>query len=409
MSTGAVDALLETAADGISFDGISVERDSDGYRFETSETSREGLTSAQLRRLARDHPAVSNWYFWHATAPQRQDHWAWLRWVEGLDGTAQPSDSVVVHYDRLEDGLVRVWGQLHVTVTASDEPGVGRREYTVRHVQDAGRHDLDADAVDDTPFDRYDDPIAIRDLARVDDRDRYRPLKTAPTLRRGWEFQSLSAAALLTLVEYCYPATVPNWFREREGSLDVTHWREAVDRQTGIYRVVKRWDRGEGHQHVEWVADACCADSQCLKRRVWQYDGETTLESDGGVGQFPCREPCSLVIAAARRFIRLEAAESRTYEFELTPSEKGQIESIIDAVAEGRTADIREAEFADPANRYRARFLRAKRFDGAGFSDRKPDSETREGTELNSTEATAPPEADIDDPDSDDLPSEPPD
>jgi hypothetical protein len=69
------------------------------------------------------------------------------------------------------------------------------------------------------------------------------------------------------------------------------------------------------------------------------------------------------VIAGARTWTRLEGEEPRTYEFELTESEKEQVETIIEAVADGRAAEIREADFSDPANRYRARFLRAKRFE----------------------------------------------
>ena len=146
----------------------------------------------------------------------------------------------------------------------------------------------------------------------------------------------------------------------------MTHWRETMARQSGIYGVVKTWDRGEGHEHVNWVAEACCDDSQCLKRREWEYDGETDLDVDGGDGVFPCREPCSVVVSAAREWTRLESERPRTYEFELTPSEKAQIEAIVDAVADGRIDDIREADTKEGANRYRARFLRAKRFDDEG-------------------------------------------
>ncbi len=125
-------------------------------------------------------------------------------------------------------------------------------------------------------------------------------------------------------------------------------------------------DRGDGYEHVNWVAEACCDDSQCLKRREWQYDDETEIDVDGGSGEFPCREPCSLVIAGARQWTKLEGETSQTYEFELTPSEKEQLEAIIDAVADGEADDIREADIYEGANRYRARFLRAKLFDDEG-------------------------------------------
>jgi hypothetical protein len=232
------------------------------------------------------------------------------------------------------------------------------RRYRVCHVDDTGERVEDLDV--------HTDPLDAREVAETDERGRYRPLSTAPSLRRGWAFADLGPAEVVRTVETFYPATVANWHREREGELDVSHWRDTVSRQTGIYRVVDTWDRGVGYEHVNWVAEACCADSQCLKRREWEYDDETDLDVEGGDGEFPCREPCSLVVSAARRWTRLEGEQSRTYEFELTPSEKEQVEAIVDAVADGRTDEIREADTSEGANRYRARFLRAKRFDDEG-------------------------------------------
>jgi hypothetical protein len=73
-----------------------------------------------------------------------------------------------------------------------------------------------------------------------------------------------------------------------------------------------------------------------------------------------------VVVSAARKWTRLESEQPRTYEFDLTPSEKEQVEAIIDAVADGRTDEIREADTKEGANRYRTRFLRAKLFDDEG-------------------------------------------
>jgi hypothetical protein len=366
MTTSAepVDALVETAPDGIDFDGLHVEADDDSYTFETPETTTAGLDEVDLRAIATDSTYVTNWYFWHAVAPQKDDRWAFLRWLEDADagngdGDADSGADVDVEerYEALSNGVVTEWGQLRIEATL-DDTGAGARAYELRHVDDAG--------VDALSLDSYDDPLDARDIATTDPAGRYRPLKTAPSLRVGWRFADLGPRALVEAVEAFYPATVPNWHREREGELDVTHWEEAIGRQTGMYGVVKTWNRGEGYEHVNWVADACCDDSQCLKRREWQYDSETALDVDGGDGAFPCREPCSLVVSASRRWTKLEAEEARTYEFELTPSEKEQVEAIIDAVADGRVGEIREADVYEGANRYRTRFLRAKLFDDEG-------------------------------------------
>ncbi|WP_136588823.1 DR2241 family protein [Salinigranum halophilum] len=356
MTAERVDALVATASDGIDFDGLRVEATDDGYAFETPDADHAGLDEAALRDVAAGSDYVSNWYVWHAVVPQKPDRWAFLRWLEGadvdVDVDADGSD-VAARYDALTEGVTTEWGQLSITVRLDEG---GRRRYEVRHVDDVGRDGLD----------RYDDPLEARDLATHDERGRYRPLKAAPSLRTGWQFAALDPTALVEVVEAFYPASVPNWYREREGELDVTHWRETMGRQTGMYGVVKTWDRGEGYEHVNWVAEATCDDSQCLKRREWQYDDETDLDVDGGDGQFPCREPCSVVVSGARKWTKLESEQPRTYEFELTPSEKEQLEEVVDAVADGRTDEIREADVSDGANRFRARFLRAKLFDDEG-------------------------------------------
>jgi hypothetical protein len=365
------EALCEVATDGVDFDGLWVARDDDGFHLAVPDASYEGLSRAEFVDAVRTHRAyVANWLFWHAHAPRADAERAFLRWVERASELPVPE-----RYDRLDDGgITREWGQVAVTVRST---GDGRRRYDLRHVDE-----VDA-AVDG--LSTHADPHEARRLRKFDDDGDYRPLSTAPTLPHGWAFVDLDPADAVRAVEGLYPATVANWHREREGNLDVTHWHETVSRQTGIYGVVRTWDRGEGHEHVNWVAEACCDDSQCCKRREWEYDDETPLDVDSeeprssgsrpeaddnrtqsGNGVFPCREPCSLVIAAAREWTRLESERSRTYAFDLTPSEKAQVEAIIDAVADGRVDGIRDGDTSDGANRFRARFLRAKRFDDEG-------------------------------------------
>jgi hypothetical protein len=398
MAPAHVDALVETAPDGISFDGLTVERAGEEYVFRTPNASATDLSADGLRELAAGNPFVTNWYFWHARAPQKDDHWAFLRWLEGApldeaeadsdgepgdedadeaeaDSDGEPGDedadeaeadsedgdadekamSVPERYDRLADGITTEWGQLRITVTLD---GNGGRSYDLRHVADAEASVADLVS--------YDNPADARELATLDDDGRYRPLKTAPSLGTGWVFPALDAGTLVRAVDFFYPATIANWYREHEGALDVSHWQSTMSRQTGIYGVVETWDRGEGHEHAEWVAEACCADSQCLKRREWEYDDQTDLDAPAGDGAFPCREPCSLVISATRQFLKTDSEETRSYEFDLTPSEKEQLEALVDAVAEGRIDEIREADTREGANRYRTRFLRAKHFDDDG-------------------------------------------
>ena len=344
-------ALCEAAKSGVDYDGLVAARDDEGYRFGIPEETHDGLSEAEFEEIADRNPwFVSNWYYWRAR--DRPDtEVAFLRHLEGADERSVPE-----RYEAMADGgVVASWGQLRVDVSLGTD---GRRIYTVRHVDDAD------ESIESLEV--HTDPLDARELVKRDDRGRYRPLKTAPTLSSGWAFVDLDGPALAETVEFVYPATIANWHLERRGELDVDHWRETMERQSGIYSVIKTWDRGEGHEHVNWVAEACCADSQCLKRREWEYDDETPLDVDGGDGEFPCREPCSLVVSAARKWTKLEGEKTKRYEFELTPSEKEQIEAVIDAVADDEVDSIREADIYEGANRYRVRYLRAKRFDGDG-------------------------------------------
>lgn len=369
-----VDALLAVAADGIAFDGLSVEYDGT-YQFETPNERHEGISEQEIRALAVDSPFVRNWHFWHERTPQHEPKWAFLRWLEGR--STDGSDPEMTVPNASADGPsqtthTQTWGQLHLTVTVTAD---GTRQYGVRHREDTA--DESVEHVETEPLERL-DPTGVRDRTRFDDRGRYRPLKTAPTLPTGWVAPALSPVECLRLVGWVYPASVENWYRERTGDLDLTHWDETMARQSGMYGVIKTWNRRDGHDHVEWVAQACCADSQCLKRRVWEYDVETPLETPGGDGEFPCREPCSLVISAARRWTRQEGERPQRYEIELTPTENAQLTRILDAVADGDVTEIREAAFEDGANRWRARFLRSKLSDeNEALPFRKVDSTER--------------------------------
>ncbi len=378
MTTDDIETLAEHASSGIAFDGFRVEETDDGYTLETPENEWAGLEDADLERaLEACEEYVTNWRYWQeVVGGEGTARRAFLRWCErapledgsverspdgpvGSGDSDQPADveplAVSERYDALSEGIDRRWGQLSITTRFLDvDDRDYERVYDIWHVDDA-----------DTALatlEVHDDPRAAREIATYDPDGRYRPLKTAPTLVSGWAFTGLTGDELVETIGFFYPATIANWHREQCGNLDVDHWLETAERQTGIYDVVDELPR----EAVAWMAEACCVDSQCLRRREWEYDDEDDIDVDGGDGPFPCREPCSLVIAAARTWAILESEDEHTYRLDLTTSELNQLEELIDAVAQGRTGDIREADVTDGANRYRARYLRAKRFDENG-------------------------------------------
>jgi hypothetical protein len=396
--------------ESVTFDGLHAEAhaDTDGedaqYRLATPNGEWEDLSAAEFRERAEANPwYVSNWYFWarhlDGRSPARRaflrkleaaDHHTVEERYEALSGSSAGVGDDARPTGAEPSGMVTEWGQLRIVATLGED---GERLYHLRHHADA-----DAPLTD---LEVHTDPLDARRLTKFDDRGRYRPLKTAPSLPTGWAFTDLRAGDLLSAMDAIYPATVENWHREQEGELDVTHWSETAERQTGIYGIIDELDR-EG---VEWVAEACCVDSQCLKRREWQFAEGDELSADGGTGVFACREPCSLVVAAARKWTTLEREEEREYTFHLTPSEKEQIEEIVDSVAEGEVDDIREADVYEGANRYRARFLRAKRMDdhgNLGGVPTDPDAHDEEEADDHDPDAHDDEEADDHDPDAHD-------
>ncbi|MFC7233292.1 DR2241 family protein [Saliphagus sp. GCM10025308] len=383
-----LETIRESDEDGqpaIDFDGLITKRVTDGsaYRLETPteivELEASTVADANAGSASRDNlrrtlepiaPFVTNWYVWERTVGGHETaRRAFLRWCEEapLDdpeveaASKTDANDVLERYDALESGVVRHWGELELTTRLAtengDRAGRGERSYEIRHVEDA-------DATDETLED-HDDPRDAREIVTYDEDGRYRPLKTAPTLVTGWRFAGLSGDDLVETVRTIYPATVANWHREQRGDLDVDHWLETAERQTGIYDVIDELPR----EAIEWLTEACCVDSQCLKRREWEYAADDPIDTDPGDGVFPCREPCSLVIAAARKWAILESEEEKTWELELTTTEMNQLAEIVDAVADGRVDEIREADVYDGANRYRARYLRAKRMDDGSLGE----------------------------------------
>jgi hypothetical protein len=345
MNEAQFEAVQRAAGEGISFDGLSVAVGDGGYILETPDERHDQLSEDAFREHAEKASSfVTNWYYWRQGLDDVGNaRYAYLRWLEHAEEWV-----VTERYERLADGITRTWGQLAVTTRIDDD---GSRTYELRHDADRGTNR--------ETLDRYTEPLDARQLAKFDGAGGYRPLKTAPTLPTGWTFVDLDGQDLLQAVEFFYPATVANWQLERQGDLDVTHWQAVAERQTGIYGAVEELPP----EAVERAAHACCVDSQCLKRREWELDASTELDVPRGDGEFPCREACSLFVAAAREFAMNEREQTRTYEFELTPSERDQLEAIVDAVADGRADDVRDGEVDDGANRYRARYLRAKLFD----------------------------------------------
>src|SRR5688572_10482397 len=94
----------------------------------------------------------------------------------------------------------------------------------------------------------------IRQVAQFTEAGAFRPLKSAPNLRRGWRVQARDLEELGLVMNYLYPGAVADWFAARSGNPPATHYREFTARQTGMYRITAMLS----DQQAAAAARACC-------------------------------------------------------------------------------------------------------------------------------------------------------
>src|SRR5438477_12465471 len=102
--------------------------------------------------------------------------------------------------------------------------------FVLSHRDDEGRNDLQT-------FRSTEDAI---DIAKYDDAGNYRPLKTAPNLRRGWRLELASLEQLERALDHFYPGRLAMFAAWKDNRLISTPLRETLDRQSGMYRVASK-------------------------------------------------------------------------------------------------------------------------------------------------------------------------
>jgi len=162
------------------------------------------------------------------------------------------------------------------------------------------------------------------DLARYDDGGAYRPLKTAPNLRRGWKLILAGPDVLRRALDLFYPGRLAVFFAQQTNQLTTTPLRQTLNRQTGMYRAAAKISDPELDA---LVGDFCRSDGGCLRTILWKRDTAGTQPSsslppekfnrshDQVGAEAPavpllCQEACNLLIAAAREVVRGERETS---------------------------------------------------------------------------------------------------
>lgn len=212
--------------------------------------------------------------------------------------------------------------------------------FELRHVEDA---DAATDALRNVSV------SDLRGIAMETSDGVFRPLKSAPSLKRGWRCEISDVAKLDLAIGHLYPGGVTDW-HARNDPAKATGYRDFTARQTGMYRITTFLDAGSAPP----VIAACCDDRFCLKNRRWTYDG--VADEPAGDLDLPCLEPCPLLLEFARKAVRISQEPTEGLEFSAS-----ELESLLAALAgPGSVEPPREADFADPRNSRRLALLKQR-------------------------------------------------
>ena len=161
----------------------------------------------------------------------------------------------------------------------------------------------------------FEDVAAARHLAFYDGVGQYRPLKSAPNLRRGWRLNLRTIEEVRSVLDTLYPAALGLWASFQDRALHPVPWRETVNRQTGMYRIVQLIT---DEQSEELIAATCQNETGCLRRLLWPLEAGrahslTEKNPDDLLGtnhEIPllCAEACNLLVAAGRPVVKASRA-----------------------------------------------------------------------------------------------------
>jgi sirohydrochlorin cobaltochelatase len=166
------------------------------------------------------------------------------------------------------------------------------------------------------------------EIAKYDDAGNYRPLKTAPNLRRGWQLKLATVEELRRALDYFYPGRLAVFAAWKSGNLKTTPLRETLNRQSGMYRVAAKISEPQVN---DVVADFCRSDSGCARTILWKRDRNGTIAStklpnekfdpafdqataacsrrpagEAATVSLLCQEACNLLVAECRKVVKAE-------------------------------------------------------------------------------------------------------
>jgi sirohydrochlorin cobaltochelatase len=166
------------------------------------------------------------------------------------------------------------------------------------------------------------DPEAAIEIAKFDDAGNYRPLKTAPNLRHGWQLELADLAELRRALDYFYPGRLALFVSWKNNQIRSTPLRDTLNRQSGMYRAAAAIS---DEQLDDLVGTFCRSDGGCLRTILWKRDANgrapstklplekfdpvcdqmrEAVDSSGVTIPVLCQEACNLLVNEARKMVK---------------------------------------------------------------------------------------------------------
>jgi sirohydrochlorin cobaltochelatase len=142
----------------------------------------------------------------------------------------------------------------------------------------------------------------LREIAKFDSKDEYRPLKTAPGLKGGWKTMTPSADEFLKRLDCIYPGLFATWIAYHRERHDPTSLRSTLDRQTGMYRFAGSIT----DQMANQIMRETCSPG-CLRKIAWPISDECAVSRiKPGKRSIPliCTEACTFAVSEARKLVK---------------------------------------------------------------------------------------------------------
>jgi hypothetical protein len=190
--------------------------------------------------------------------------------------------------------VAKIGNELTLAQVLIQRRGAG---FELRHIDD---RDATTDSLRPLPL------AEARHFAQFNAAGEFRPLKSAPDLRRGWRLSVANATELETALTHLHPGAMADWFAAQAANPPVTNYREYTTRQSGMYRITAMLTDAQAAE----VIGAVCDKTRCLKRRLWTAPG-TPVDAPAAKSLIPCLEPCAVLMESARKELRAFQQENR--------------------------------------------------------------------------------------------------